>query len=67
MPKKPKPKPMVQDQVKKFEDAARELGCDDDETRFEEKLKQVARHKPPADTPSEQKPTARSVASKARK
>jgi len=28
-----------------FEEAARELGCDEDEAHFEEKLKKVAAHK----------------------
>jgi len=35
----PPPKP----QVDKFRDLARELECDDDEARFDEKLKQLAK------------------------
>ena len=34
------------EQSKRFVDAARELGCDESEPHFEEKLKKVARHKP---------------------
>lgn len=34
-------------QLESFIKAARELGCDEDEAHFEEKLKKVARHKPP--------------------
>ena len=34
------------DQIEQFKQAARELGCDEDESHFEEKLKKVARHKP---------------------
>jgi hypothetical protein len=43
------------EQSQAFIKAARELGCDEDELRFEEKLKKVARHKPPSDAPSEPK------------
>jgi hypothetical protein len=32
-------------QPERFKQAARELGCDEDESHFEEKLKKVARHK----------------------
>jgi hypothetical protein len=44
------------DQGKRFAEAARELGCDEDESHFEEALKKVARHKPPPDAPPEPKP-----------
>lgn len=37
-------------QATRFEQAARELGCDDDEAKFNAALGKVARHKPdPAD------------------
>jgi len=36
-------------QSQRFIEAARELGCDEDESHFEEKLKKIARHKPPKD------------------
>jgi hypothetical protein len=39
MPETPSPKP----QVDKFRDLARELECDDDEARFDEKLKKLAK------------------------
>ena len=32
--------------IDKFKDAARELECDDDETRFEERLGKLAKSKP---------------------
>ena len=41
-------------QTERFKQAARELGCDDNESHFEEKLKAIARHKPP-DKPSKSK------------
>lgn len=34
------------EQTRRFEQAARELGCDEDPGRFDEALKKVARHKP---------------------
>jgi hypothetical protein len=34
-----------------FKQAARELCCDEDEAHFAEKLKKVARHKPPSNAP----------------
>ncbi len=33
-------------QVKAFRKAARELGCDDNEQRFQETLRVVAKHRP---------------------
>lgn len=44
------------DQGEKFANAARELGCDESEAHFEEKLKQVARHKPTLEPPASKKP-----------
>jgi len=40
-------------QVEKFREAARALECDEDEARWNEKLKQVARHKPSPETPAD--------------
>ena len=36
-------------QHERFKDAARELDCDEDEARFDEKLKRVAKAKPEKD------------------
>lgn len=44
--KAPKPTASGKDQVKKFEDAARELGCDESEDRFKEALRKVGRTQP---------------------
>jgi hypothetical protein len=33
-------------QIDRFKEAARQLGCDEDEAHFDEKLKDIARHKP---------------------
>lgn len=35
------------DQQKKFYEAARELGCDEDEAAFDEKLKRLGKSSPP--------------------
>jgi hypothetical protein len=43
-----------QTQVEKFRQAARELGTDDNEKRFNEKLGKIARQKP-ADPPKSKK------------
>lgn len=40
-------------QSERFIEAARELGCDEDEAAFDEKLKRISEQKPP---PSEGKP-----------
>jgi hypothetical protein len=37
---------MERKQVDKFKDAARELECDDDEARFDERVKKLVKHKP---------------------
>lgn len=34
-------------QPTKFREAARELGCDEDEAAFDEKLKRLGKHPPP--------------------
>lgn len=39
-------KPSDEDQFRRFVETARALGCDEDETAFDEKLKAVARQKP---------------------
>jgi hypothetical protein len=36
----------VKPQIAKFREAARELGCDESDERFEEALRAVAKHKP---------------------
>ncbi|WP_114395069.1 hypothetical protein [Oleisolibacter albus] len=38
------------DQIKRFQDAARELGCDEDEAAFEDKLRRIAKGKPKPET-----------------
>ena len=40
-------------QSERFIEMARELGCDEDEAAFREKLGQIARHKPPLGDRSE--------------
>ena len=42
-----------QPQSDKFKQAARDLGCDEDEGRWDETLKRVAKHKP---APEPEKP-----------
>lgn len=37
---------MQKTQSEKFIEAARELGCDESESAFDEKLKKLAEHKP---------------------
>ena len=34
------------DQLERFKETARQLGCDEDEAAFDEKLKVIARQKP---------------------
>lgn len=43
------------EQSQAFIKVARELGCDEDESHFEEALKKIAKHKPPPDAPPEPK------------
>lgn len=40
-------------QIERFKEAARELGADDDEERFNEKLKKLAKQKPDDKKPSD--------------
>ncbi|TIL87289.1 MAG: hypothetical protein E5Y73_25510 [Mesorhizobium sp.] len=46
-------------QAQKFEQAARELGCDDTEEAFDAKLRTIAKHKPKDDLPAEKRDKAR--------
>ncbi|MEA3000663.1 MAG: hypothetical protein QOK17_2496 [Sphingomonadales bacterium] len=39
-------RPDATEQVERFKQAARDLGCDEDEAAWDERLKKVARHKP---------------------
>lgn len=45
-----------QSQTEKFKQAARDLGCDEDEARWDETVRKIAAHKPtdqPVDEPTE--------------
>jgi len=44
------------DQAKAFRKAARELGCEPDEKRFQDALRKVAKHKPQSETPKKKHP-----------
>ncbi|PBC19682.1 MULTISPECIES: hypothetical protein [unclassified Mesorhizobium] len=46
-------------QAQKFEQAARELGCDDSEEAFDAKLRRIAKHKPKDDIPAVEQAKAR--------
>jgi hypothetical protein len=50
-----RPNNLENEQSRLFIQAARELGCDEDPAHFDEKLKKVARHKPPPNAPPEPK------------
>lgn len=52
MTKKAENKP---DQIRAFRKAARDLGADESESRFDEALKTVAKHKPAEDNPTPRK------------
>lgn len=43
-----------QTQREKFEEAARQLDCDENESRWDATLKRVATHKPAPDQPPEE-------------
>ncbi|MGA3310208.1 MAG: hypothetical protein ABSD08_16605 [Xanthobacteraceae bacterium] len=45
-----------QDQVKAFRKAAREFGCDDNEERFQDALRAVAKQKPKPTSPRIDRP-----------
>lgn len=38
--------PESKEQIDRFKEAARELGCDEDEARFDEKLGKLVKHRP---------------------
>ena len=38
--------PPTKTQLEKFKTAARRVGCDDDEARFDERMKKLVKHKP---------------------
>lgn len=44
-----------QSQIERFKEAARQLGCDEDEAAFDEKLKVIARQKPKMGEPGDMK------------
>jgi hypothetical protein len=46
--------PAQKSQSDKFKDTARELGCDEDEARWDERLRRVAKQRPPQE-PSQSK------------
>jgi hypothetical protein len=46
MPARKSRDPNDKPQIEKYREAARELGCDDDEATFEEKLRQIMKAKP---------------------
>ena len=39
------------DQAERFRQAARELGCDDDDERFKERVRKLVKHKPAPEKP----------------
>lgn len=53
--KKPNTNQKDQKQVEAFRKAARELGCDEDEGRFQEALRQIAKAKPSASKSASQR------------
>jgi hypothetical protein len=48
------------EQFRRFVETARELGCDEDKERFEEKLKRIAKATTPKRTPKTARPKGRS-------
>lgn len=40
------PKPESTEQVERFKEAARDLGCDDDPQHFKDRLGKLVKHKP---------------------
>ena len=53
-----KTKDAAPSQRERFEQAARELGCDDDPERFEETVRKIAKAPPARNAPSKAKPKA---------
>ena len=45
----------VKPQVEKFREVARELGCDESEERFDEKLRAIAKKKPKSPEPPQRR------------
>jgi hypothetical protein len=45
-----KSKPVTRNQVDRFVETARQLGCDEDEKAFDETLKKIAKAKPKPET-----------------
>lgn len=43
--------PAPQSQIDKFKEAAREIGADEDEARWDDRLRKVVKHKPSPDKP----------------
>ena len=43
MDRKSEPKAGASEQIDRFKEAARQLGCDEDEAKFDEKLREIAR------------------------
>lgn len=41
------------EQANKFKEAAREIGADEDEARWEDRLRKVVKHKPATDEPTD--------------
>lgn len=46
-----KPAERKRDQVERFQETARQLGCDENEKAFDEKLRKIATAKPKAEKP----------------
>lgn len=51
-----KAKEGASEQLERFKEAARALGCDEDEAAFDDKLKAIARQKPKAEPMPAQTP-----------
>jgi hypothetical protein len=49
MPARKTPNPNAKPQIERFREAARELGCEDNEEAFWAKVVRVARHRPKAE------------------
>jgi hypothetical protein len=50
-----------QSQLDKFKEAARELETDDDEARFDERLKRIVKHRPVDKAPPDETPSVNSL------
>lgn len=47
------PENKVKTQKQKFIDMAKELGCDEDDKSFDDKLRRIAKHKPKQEKPAD--------------